>query len=175
MNHKILSTETVYQAHAFGVQRVQVRLPDGKERPYDLVNHAPSVTIVPVDDEGNLYFISQFRLGVGGMLLELPAGVLEVGEDPLAGAAREVREETGMAAAQLEKLGEFYLAAGYCNEFMTIYLARGLYPAPLQQDADEFLNLVKLPIREAYRMAQRGEILDSKTLASLLLAAEKLG
>lgn len=86
-----------------------------------------------------------------------------------------VREETGMAAAQLEKLGEFYLAAGYCNEFMTVYLARGLYPAPLQQDADEFLNLVKLPVREAFSMARRGEILDSKTLASLLLAEEKLG
>lgn len=174
MKHQILFTESVYQAHAFGVRRVHLRLPDGKERPYDLVDHADSITIVPLDEEGNLYFVNQFRVGVGADLLELPAGVLEPGEDPLEGAAREVREEVGMAATHLQSLGDFYLAAGYCNEHMTVYLATGLYPAPLEQDADEFLKLVKMPAAEAFAMARRGEIHDSKTLAALLLAEDKL-
>lgn len=175
MSHQILKIEPVYQAHVFGVKRVHLRLPDGKERPYDLVDHADSITIVPLDDDGNLYFVNQYRVGVGGDLLELPAGVLEPGEDPLEGAAREVREETGFAARQIEKVGDFWLAAGYCNEHMTIYLATGLYPAPLQQDADEFLQLVKMPAAEAYARAGRGEFHDSKTLASLLLIRDRLG
>ncbi len=174
MTHQILKIEEVYQARAFNVQRVHIRLPDGKERPYDLVDHPDSITIVPVDEDGSLYFVNQFRLGVGGDLLELPAGVLEPGEDPLEGAAREVREETGLAARSIEKLGDFWLAAGYCNERMTVYLASGLYPGPLEQDADEFLQLVKIPAAEAYAMARRGEIHDSKTLASLLLAQIRL-
>lgn len=172
MKYKILQRESVYQSRAFGVQRVLMRLPDGKERNYDLVDHADSVTIIPLDDEGNLYFVNQYRLGVDDLLLELPAGLLEPGEDPLQAAAREVREEVGMAARHLEKLGDAYLAAGYCNEHMTFYLATGLYPAALEPDADEYIQLEKIPVSEAYVMARRGEIHDSKTLAALLLAEE---
>ncbi len=169
-----LSRETVYQGRAFGVERVQLRLPDGKQRGYDLVRHNDSVTIIPLDGHGNLLFVNQFRLGVGGDLLELPAGVMGAGESPEVCAAREVREETGMAAARLELLGDFYLAPGYSSEHMYVFLASGLYEDALEQDADEFLQLVPIPVAKAYEMARSGQIRDSKSLAALMLAAEKL-
>src|SRR5512137_1831759 len=91
-----LTSQSVYQGRAFNVERVLVRLPDGQEKYYDLVAHRNSVTIIPVDAQEKMYFVRQYRLGGDEYLLELPAGVLEPGEDPLTGARREVREETGM-------------------------------------------------------------------------------
>lgn len=169
-----LSKQTVYQGRAFGVERIQMRLPDGEQRQYDLVRHNDSVSIVPLDEGGNLLFVNQYRLGVGDHLLELPAGVLDDGEAPEVCAAREVREETGMAAAQLELLGDFYLAPGYSSERMYVYLASGLYADALEQDPDEFLQLVAIPVATAYEMAGSGRLHDSKSLAALLLARPKL-
>jgi ADP-ribose pyrophosphatase len=175
MSFEILKREETYHGHAFNVELVQVRLPDGRERSYDLVAHNGSVTIVPLDEEGNILFINQYRLGAGGMLLELPAGVMEDNEEPHACAARELREETGMASSELGLLGDFYLAPGYCNEHMTVFLATHLYRDPLQADEDEFLKVEKIPLARAIQMAQNGEIHDSKTLATLFLALPFLG
>jgi len=169
-----LYRETVYQGRAFYVERVWLRLPDGEQRLYDLVQHNDSVTIVPVDREGNLLFVNQFRLGVGANLLELPAGVMGDEEEPEACAAREVREETGMAAAKLELLGDFYLAPGYSSEHMYVFLAEDLYADALDQDADEFLQLETIPVPRAYEMAFNGQIHDAKTLASLIFARPRL-
>jgi len=108
------------------------------------------------------------------MLLELPAGSLDEGESPEACAARELREETGYAARKLEKVGEFFLAPGYSTEKMSVFIARELYAAPLQADADEFLDLVRLPLEEALRAAENGEIPDAKSLAALYLARGRL-
>ncbi len=169
MRFEILGREVSYQGRAFDVQRVHFRLPDGKQKVYDLVDHADSISLLPLDEQGNLLFVEQYRVGADAAMLELPAGVLEPGEDAQAGAARELREETGMAAGRLTRLGGFYLAGGYCNEFMTIFLAQDLYPDPLPQDDGEFLTLVRLPWQQALAMAQRGELNDAKTLAALLL------
>lgn len=174
MNFSILQRETIYQGRAFEVEKVYLRLPDGAVRPYDLVQHSGSVTIVPLDDQGNILFVKQYRIGVGEELLELPAGVLNDGEDPLTCAGREIREETGMAAQKLEMLGDFYLAPGYSSEHMYIFLASGLYPAPLEQDADEFLELVAIPAGQVLEMAQNGELRDAKSLAALMLAQKRL-
>jgi len=170
MNHQIIRKETLYFGRAFNVQAVEMELPNGRQVTYDLVDHLGSITIVPVDALGNLYFVRQYRLAANGMLLELPAGVLEENEDPLVGAGREIREETGLAAGTLHKLGEVYLAPGYSNEHMVIYLATDLYPAPLDADDDEFLELEIIPCKEAFQKALTGQIADSKTLAALLLA-----
>ena len=89
-------------------------------------------------------------------------------------AAREVREETGMAAGSLQRIGDFYLAPGYSTEFMAVFLATELYPAPLQADADEFLEVEKVPVRQAYQMAESGQVPDAKSLAALLLARPHL-
>lgn len=170
MKFDLLHSENVYQGRAFGVERIQVRLPDGRENVYDLVRHRGAVTLVPVDDQGRILFVRQYRLGAGDVMRELPAGVIDDGEQPIACAAREIREETGLAARELIPLGTFYQAPGYSSEYMHVFLARGLYSAPLEADQDEFLQGEAFPTAEVYGMVERGEIIDGKTLAALLLA-----
>lgn len=174
MPFTILGKDKQYHGHAFDVAKVHAKLPNGKERDYDLVQHADSIAIVPVDEAGRIHFVSQYRIGSESDLLELPAGVIETGETPLECAEREIREEIGMAADEMRPLGGFYLAAGYANEFMTVFLAQGLYKAPLTPDADEFLNLVSFSIQETYNMAREGKFADSKSLAALFLAEKFL-
>ncbi len=106
--------------------------------------------------------------------MELPAGTLEENEDPALCAEREIREETGMAAKNVTKLGEFYLAPGYSSEYMHVYLMTGLYPAPLKHDDDEFLQIQPIPIEEVWKMVQTNQIHDGKTLACLFLAMDHL-
>jgi ADP-ribose pyrophosphatase len=170
----ILSRLTKLTGHAFNVQQVRMRLPDGRERNYDLVDHADAVTILPVDDDGNVWFVTQFRVGAKGNLLELPAGVMDAGEEPLDSARRELREEIGMDCRELIPLGGFWMAAGYSNEYMHCFLALGLTPAPLQQDEDEFLSLSKFPLKTVYAKAENGEIIDGKSLSTLLFARPHL-
>jgi ADP-ribose pyrophosphatase len=103
-------------------------------------------------------------------LLELPAGTRD-GDEPYEDcAAREIREETGMEAGRLQKVGEFYLAPGYSTEFMIVYIATDLMYNPLEADDDEYLEVEKFPVQEAFELAKRGEMLDAKSLAALLLA-----
>ena len=174
MTKTIESKERVFTGKAFSVDLVDVNLPDGTRRQYDLVVHSPAVTLVPVDERGNLLMVRQYRLGADQTLLEFPAGVLSEGEDPQTGAARELREETGMAAANLIPLGDFYMTPGYCTEQMFVFLATGLFPAPLPADDDEFLHLVKIPIDRIEEYVANGELVDGKTLASLFFAREHL-
>lgn len=174
MEHQILSRKTVFQGHAFDVELVHLRLPDGRERDYDLVSHNDSVTIVPFDRDGSLWFVSQFRTGCECPMLELPAGVIDDGETPEDCAAREVREEIGMAAGKLTRLGSVYLAAGYSSEENHIFLAEDLLDSPLAMDEDEFLNVSCLPLSQVWEMAENGEFKDSKTLAALMLAKPRL-
>jgi ADP-ribose pyrophosphatase len=174
MNFEWLSEEEKYRGRAFAVEKVKVRLPDGRETTYDYVKHSGAVTIVPVDDQNRIIFVTQYRMGVKGVLLELPAGTLEIDEDPALCAAREIREETGMAARTVSKLGEFFLAPGYSSEFMHVYLMKDLYPAPLQHDDDEFLQTTAIPVDTVWEMVYSNQINDGKTLACLLLALRDL-
>jgi len=169
-----LGRERKYEGHAFNVAKVHLRLPDNRERAYDLVEHGDSITILPIDAENQVYFVRQHRIGAGGELLELPAGVLDEEELPRNAAEREIREEIGLAASDLQELGGFYLAPGYTDEYMTIFLARDLYEAPLDPDEDEFLNVEVMSLQEVYQKALSGEFKDGKTLAALLLASKIL-
>ena len=170
MAYELLNRVLIYAGRIFSVATHEYRLPDGRTYNYDVVEHRGAITVIPVDKDGSLIFVRQYRVGCGAELLELPAGLLEEDEDPLSGAAREVREEIGMAAGRLEHLGYFYMVPGYSTEHMHIYLATGLYPAPLPQDQDEFLEVVRIPVRRALEMARGGQIHDGKTLAALFLA-----
>jgi ADP-ribose pyrophosphatase len=170
MDFTILSRKTIFEGRVFDVQKVLVRLPDGRDHEYDLVSHSGAVTLVPVDQDGNMWFVRQFRLGALQELLELPAGLMEKNEPPEISAGRELREEIGMAANELRELGQFYMAAGYSSEYMYIYLATGLNPSPLEQDEDEFLQVQAIPVKQVYEMVHANQIHDGKTLAALLLA-----
>ena len=174
MAYQILSKTTVYNAHAFSVENLHVKLPDEREKDYNLVRHNDSVTIIPMDSDGNIWFVTQFRMGCERVLLELPAGVMDAGETPLDAALREVREETGMGAGQMDHLGSVYLAPGYSSEINHVFLATEIYPAPLEMDDDEFLSVEKYPADEALLLAQQARLQDSKSLAALYLAAGKL-
>ena len=107
----------------------------------DIIEHVGAVTILPIDAEGRILFVRQYRHATGKELLELPAGTLNAGEPPEECAFREIREETGFAAGNLIKLGEFFLAPGYSTEYMVVYLANELHPDPLPADEDEFISL----------------------------------
>ena len=170
MKHQFIRKENKYKGHVFDVAKVYIELPDGRKRAYDLVEHGDSVTIVPVTDDGHLYLVAQHRIGAGQHLLELPAGVLDGNESPRDAANRELQEEIGKAAGELQKLGGFYLAPGYTDEYMVVFLARDLSNSALDPDDDEFLEIVKIPIADVYKKAVAGEIQDGKTLASLMLA-----
>jgi ADP-ribose pyrophosphatase len=160
---ELLKSEIIYPGRAFTIRRDTLRLPDGHETRFDIVEHVGSVIIIPVDDRGNLLFVRQYRHAVGLDLLELPAGTLDESEAPDTCARREVREETGMAAGLLECLGGFYLAPGYSTEYMHVYLATDLRPDPLEADADEFLTVEYVPLGTVLAMARRGEIPDAKS------------
>jgi ADP-ribose pyrophosphatase len=175
MIYKTLQSEHIYRGRAFDVRRDTVCLPNGVSVNLDIVEHVGAVTILPFDSEGRVWFVRQYRHPSGVELLELPAGTLEVGEDPLTCAQREIQEEVGMSARRFQKIGEFFLAPGYSTEFMHVFLASDLYPSVLPQDEDEFLSVVPLLLDRAYESAKIGLIQDAKTLAALFLAQPYLG
>ena len=174
MPFEFIKSEPVFQGRAFKIRRDSLKTPDGRETKYEIVEHNGSVIIIPIDEQGNLLFVRQYRHAAGMDLLELPAGTREGNEPHEACAAREIREETGMAAAKLERIGNFYLAPGYSTEYMAVFLATELTHNPLEADADEFLELEKIPINKAIAMAEKGEMPDAKTLAALFLAGAYL-
>lgn len=163
-----------YKARLFDVKEITVPLPDGHDKVFELIDIQNAVTVLPIDREGNIYFVEQFRIAALKELLELPAGKIEPDEDPQVAAERELREETGMAAGRILPIGEFYMSPGYANEYMYCYLATKLYPAPLSPDSDEFINVRKIPLAKVKEMIREGQIIDSKTLAAFSLAINHL-
>jgi ADP-ribose pyrophosphatase len=174
MAYELIQSTPIHQGRVFSLRQDEIRLPDGKTSRLDIVYHPGAVVLLPVDPEGRILFIRQYRHSAGEVLLELPAGTMENEEEVEACALREIREETGMMAGQIEKIGEFFLAPGYSTEFLYIYLARDLRPDPLPGDDDEFIQVEPLQVDQAYMLAETGQIRDAKTLATLLLARAHL-
>ena len=136
---------------------------------------AGSAVIVPVHDDGTVVLVSQYRHPAVRYLLEAPAGTLDDGERPEVGAARELEEELGWSPARLEKLSEFFVSPGFCEEKMWVYLATELVGRKATLDDDEILDVVRLPIADALEMITSGEIQDAKTIIGLMLAAPRVG
>jgi ADP-ribose pyrophosphatase len=170
MDIEVVRSEVMYHGAVFNIRQDDIILPQDKPARIDVVEHRNSVTILPVDDNGQIWFIRQYRHPIVSFLLELPAGVAETGESPQTNAQRELREEIGMAASTLQELGSFYLAPGYSSEFMHIFLARNLYSSPLPGDMDEIITIEKIPAIEAIRLAESGGLQDSKSLVALFWA-----
>jgi ADP-ribose pyrophosphatase len=174
MPFELIKSETLLQGRAFKIRRDHLKTPDGRDTKFEIIEHGGSVIIIPIDADRNIHFVRQYRHAAGVDLLELPAGTRD-GDEPYEDcAAREIREETGMEAGKLEKVGEFYLAPGYSTEFMIVFLATELKHNPLEADDDEFLEVEKISIKKAFEMAEHGEIPDAKSLAALLLAKPHL-
>jgi len=174
MPFELIKSETLLQGRAFKIRRDTLKTPDSRVTKLEIVEHGGSVVLIPIDAENNLLFVRQYRHAAQADLLELPAGTREEDEPFEECAAREIREETGMEARNLQRVGDFYLAPGYSTEFMVVFLATDLAENPLQADDDEFLQVEKIPLKTAFEMAEHGEVPDAKSLAALLLARSHL-
>lgn len=170
MPFEVIESQVVFRGRVFKVRKDKIRITESRVSHLDVVEHRDSVTIVPLDSDGNLWFVRQYRHPVGGNLLELPAGVIEPGESAEECAYREIREETGMAAGNLREIGSFFLAPGYSTEYMYVFLATELHLDPLDADEDEFISIEKIPVEKALRMAKSGQIQDVKSIGSIFLA-----
>jgi ADP-ribose pyrophosphatase len=171
---KLISTEKRFSGRAFGVRVDRIQLADGRETALEIVEHVGSVAIVPVAEDGGIWFVRQYRHAAGRELLELPAGTRNPGEIPEACAGRELREEIGLRADRMTAIGGFFLAPGYATEYMHVFLAEQLSADPLPADADEELFPEKLPVTEVHKLLEAGAIEDGKTIAALALALRRL-
>ena len=175
MHPKLISAETHYHGRAFNLRIDEVEYSPGHTHRLDIIEHPGAVTILPVDEAGNVWFIRQYRHAASEHLLELPAGTLKPGEDPALAANRELQEEIGMRAEHLEELARFWLAPGYSTELMIVYVATGLSASQLDQDEDEVISVEQIPTGEAMLLAENGGLRDAKSLVAVLLAGRKLG
>ena len=168
--------EQVFHGVLIDVTHMQVTLPNGGTSLREIVRHPGGAAVVPLDGEGNVTLVRQHRVALDLMTLEIPAGKLNGSqEDPLLAAARELEEETGLRAGRMEWLTTMLPTPGYCTEKLHLYLATGLTPCRPHLDADEFLDVVKIPFAQALEMVDRGELPDGKTALALLLAQRRMG
>lgn len=174
LTEKQLKSEYAFKGRIFNVRVDEALMPDGRTAGREVVEHNGGVMVAPLDSDGNLYFVDQFRYPYFEVVTELPAGKLEKGEDPYEAGVRELREETGAAAEKIISLGKLYPSPGYCGEIINLYLATGLTFGEQDPDDDEFLEVKKIHISKAVEMVMNGELRDSKTQVGVLKIARLL-
>ena len=165
-----IETRRIYEGRIISVRVDTVRLPNGRSATREIVEHSHAVCIVPVDEDGKVLLVRQYRKPAEEALLEVPAGGVEEDEVSEDAVLRELQEEIGYTAGNLQHLSSFWVAPGWATEFMHAYLATDLTPSRLEADEDENIEVVRLPFEEAVAMFKTGEIKDGKTIASMLLA-----
>ena len=171
-----LSSEDIFQGVILDVKRDRIRLPNGNTSARELIRHVGAVCVIPVTENNEVIIERQYRYPYDTVITEIPAGKLDSKqEDRLSAAKRELREETGLTADEWTELGGFYPAAAYSDEYITMYMARGLHQGEQELDTDEFLNLTRVPLDELVEAVMAGEIPDAKTQTAILKAARLLG
>lgn len=168
---KTLTQKYVYKGKIINTRVDTAELPDGKTCTREVIEHNGGVTVAALTDEGELLFVRQFRYPYSLVVLELPAGKLDKGEDPLEAGRRELREETGAQAEKFIDLGIFYPSPGYCGEIIHLFAATGLKFGDMCLDEDEYLTVDRIPLEAAAEMVLRGEVPDGKTQAAVLKVA----
>ena len=165
---KTLSSRLIYEGRAVKLRVDTVRLPNGRETSREIVEHSDCVAIVAIDEKDNVLLVKQFRQPVEKALLEIPAGGIEPGEDPVTTVRRELREETGYLPRKVERFGGFYSAPGYCTEYLYLYLATDLISSPLSAEDTENIRLIRVSITQIPSLVTSGSICDAKSIAGLL-------
>lgn len=172
---KKVSSETIFEGKIIKVTLDQAELPNGKLAAREVVYHPGGVAVLALDENGMVPLVRQFRYPIQELLLELPAGKLDGGEDHKLAAIRELSEETGMEAEEWTYLGNMLLSPGFCDETLHMYLARNVKQNKQHLDEDEFLNVEMMPFQELVRQAVDGTITDAKTVTTALKTKILLG
>jgi ADP-ribose pyrophosphatase len=178
LTEHVLDEDVIFRGHVFNVDRLRVRLPDGAEAERDVVRHPGAVAIVALTEDGRICLVRQYRAPLGRVTVEIPAGKLQPGEDPLDCARRELQEETGMKAQKMAFLTTISTSAGFADELIHIYMATGLSLAESSPDADEFINVDLVELPELIDAVLDGRIEDAKTVVGALVCdavARRLG
>lgn len=174
LTETIIRTQTVFSGRIFSVEQMDVFLPDGSAAVRQVVRNPGAAAVVALDDRNRAAMVRQYRTAVGRVMLELPAGKLEPGEDPLLCAQRELMEETGLTAGRWQKLAAMRSSPGFCDEVLHLFLARDLTQGENNLDDDEFLTLSWVPLCDLLSMIDSGDLADAKSITALLLALRKL-
>lgn len=164
-----LTEDVAWTGRIFNVDRLRIQLPDGRNAIRDVVRHPGAVAVVALTDEGRICLVRQYRTALGRVTVEIPAGKLAAGEDPLECASRELLEETGMEAEKIAYLTTIASSAGFCDELIHIYMATGLSFSKSSPDADEFINVDLVEVGELVDAVLDGRIEDAKTVVGALL------
>jgi ADP-ribose pyrophosphatase len=171
-----LEVRSLYEGGTIDLELHRVELPNGLEHTFEIVRHPGASAVVPLTDDGDVLLLRQLRYAAeNGYLYEVPAGKLAPGEAPEVCAARELEEEAGVRAGRLEHLTTIWMTPGFCDERIHLYLATDLTEGSLSPEADEVLEVCRVPFGEAIAMIERGEITDAKTISALSLAMLRLG
>jgi len=170
-----LDSRRIYDGKIFGVRVDTVRLSKGGTSQREIVEHGNSVVMVPVDKQGRVLLVRQYRKAPEKSLLEAPAGGLEEGEAPEDGALRELQEEIGFTAGRLQCMAGFWMTPGFCTEYMHAYIATDLSPSVLAPDFDENIEVVPVPLAEIPDLIRSGEIEDAKSIAALRMGLQIYG
>ncbi len=164
---RVIETKRIYEGKVINL-RVDTIVEKGQKLERTVVEHRGAVTVVPLDSKGRVLMVRQYRHAAKRYLLELPAGGLDEGEKPLAAAQRELQEEIGYKAGKLERVGGFFTAPGFCEEYMHLFIATGLTPSRLQHDDDEDIHVEPTPLSKIPGLIRTGAIEDAKSLVGLL-------
>lgn len=168
LEEKTLSSEQKFDGRIIKLYVDKVELEDGRAATREVIRHPGGVCVLPLDENGNVLFVKQFRYPHGNVLLEIPAGKLEYGEKHYDCGLRELKEETGCTCDSYDYLGSLIPTPAYDSEVIHMYLARGLHAGAQKLDAGEFLDIERIPLEKAVEMVMNNEIADSKTQIAIL-------
>ena len=171
---KTISSQLIYDGRAVKLRVDTVRIPGGRETKWEIVENRDCVAIVAIDADDNVLLVKQFRKPVEKELLEIPAGGIDPGEDPVTAVRREMQEETGYLPRKVERLGGFYSSPGFCTGYLHLYLATDLTPSQLIAEDTESIKLVRVPISQIPGLIASGSICDAKSIAGLLIYSSLL-
>lgn len=167
---KTMKSEKIYEGKIVNLRIDTVELPDKKYSKREIIEHPGSVGIIPIKEDGTIILVEQFRKPIEKSLLEIPAGKIEINEEPKETALRELVEETGYIANKMEYISEFYTSPGFSNEKIYLFLATELEFDKENPGEDEYIDIKKVKIEDLINMINRGEIIDSKTIIGIFYA-----